>query len=121
MQEIGIESDMLEEILTGKKTIEGRLGTSKFIKMRVGDKISLREDFWKNGKIVKSIPNRAVVSITQLLYFETLEEMFSLVNFREVIPAATNVNGAINKYRTYYSSSDENEHGVLAIYFKLSS
>lgn len=119
MQEIGIETKYLEAILDGKKTIEGRLGKPKFIKLRVGDQLSLREDIWEDGKIIRSVPGQATIKITQILYFETLEEMLGSIDFTAAMPDAANRQEALAKYRKFYSPEEEYEHGIMAISFKL--
>jgi ASC-1-like (ASCH) protein len=119
MQEIGIESSILADILSGRKTIEGRLGKPKYIKMRVGDILSIREDVWEDGKIKRSIPDSARVVITQLLYFEAFEAMLNSLDFNRALPGATSVHDALKTYRQFYSFADEEEYGVVAITFKL--
>lgn len=119
MQEIGIESSILADLLAGRKTIEGRLGKPKYIKLRLGNILSVREDIWKDVKIVKSVPDRAKVQITQLLYFESFEEMLSSLDFRKALPQVSSVREAINTYHRFYSPGDEAEYGVVAITFKL--
>lgn len=119
MQEIGIDSALVADILAGEETLIGRLGKPKIIKLRVGNTLSIREDVWKAGEIVRSVPDRARVVITQLLYFESFEEMFSALDFHKALPRAETVREAINTYRRFYSVADETEHGVVAITFKL--
>jgi len=119
MQEIGVESDQLNEIVLGRKTIEARLGKPKFLKFRIGDQISLREDIWENNKIVNSIHNQAIIRITQLLYFESFEELFSAVSYKKAIPAAQNLKEALDIYRKFYSAEDEEKYGVISITFKV--
>lgn len=119
MQEIGIESSILREIIEGKKTIEVRLGTAKFLKLRKGDRLSLREDIWQNDEIVESISNRAKIEITQILYFESFEDMLHAVDFQKILPSATHIDEAMATYRQFYSRKDEEEYGVMAITFTL--
>lgn len=119
MQEIGIDASLIADILSGEKTLEGRLGKPKFIKLRVGNTLSIREDTWKGSEIVRSDPDKAQVIITQLLYFESFEEMFSALDFHKALPQATSVSDALATYRRYYTPSDEAEYGVVAITFKL--
>lgn len=119
MQEIGIDSTLVADILAGDKTLEGRLGKPKFIKLRIGNTLSIREDVWKAGEIVSSKPDRVHVVITQLLYFESFEEMFGALDFHKALPQAESVREAINTYRRFYSAADEREYGVVAITFKL--
>jgi len=81
--------------------------------------LSLREDVWENGQIVRSIPDRAKVRITQILYFETLEEMLSSIDFTKAIPDAASPEEALAAYRKFYTENDEAEFGVMAISFDL--
>lgn len=119
MQEIGIESSLVAEILDGNKTVEGRLGKPKYVKMRVGDVLSIREDTYKSGEIVKSETDRVRVVITQLLYFQSFDEMLSSLDFHRAIPDAISASDALQTYRQYYTNADEEEYGVVAITFKL--
>lgn len=119
MEEIGIESSMLQQILSGEKTVEGRLGKSKFLKMKVGDKLVLREDVWRDGAVAESIPNLGTITIKQLLYFESFEEMLDAIDFHDVIPNVSTKLEALNVYRQFYSLRDETEYGVVAIMFSL--
>lgn len=53
--EIGIETTLVEEIKKGNKCIEGRLGKPKFLKLKVGDTLSVHENLWYEGEIIASI------------------------------------------------------------------
>jgi ASC-1-like (ASCH) protein len=119
MQEIGIDTALLNDILSGTKTIEGRLGKPRFLKWRAGDSISLRKDVWEQGRIDHSVHNYGVIKIKQLLHFESFDEMFRAVNFKAVIPAAKTTAEAISTYRRYYSTEDEQKYGVVTIVFEL--
>ena len=119
MLEIGIDSDLVKQVLSGDKTIEGRLGKPKFLKLRVGDEISIREDVWNDNEIISSIPDVATIQITQLLYFESFAEMFSAVDFTQAIPGAKSKAEALETYEKFYSPEDEAEYGVIAVTFSL--
>lgn len=119
MQEIGIESSIFKDIVLGGKSIEGLLGKPKYLKIRVGDILSIREDIYEGGTIKRSIPDSARVIITQLLYFESFDEMLSSLDFRKALPQASSVREALATYRQFYSIADEAEYGVVAITFKL--
>lgn len=119
MQEIGIESDILEQVLSGQKTIEVRLGTPKYIKLRKGDELSLREDIWENGKIINAIHGRGHIKITQLLYFESFEELFGAVSYKLVAPSAASKAEVLSLLKQFYSAEDEYEYGAVAITFEL--
>jgi ASC-1-like (ASCH) protein len=119
MHELGIESSILKEILEGRKTIEGRLGKPDYLKLRAGDILKLREDTWVNGKIVKTESNKGAVKITQILYFNTFYEMLNSVGVQDAIPGARSIEEAVGIYRKFYTLEDEEEFGVMAIYFEL--
>jgi ASC-1-like (ASCH) protein len=119
LTEIGIESSILQDILRGTKTVEGRLGKPKFLKIRKGDILSIREDFWQDGAIARSISNRAFIRVTQKLYFISFEEMLSSVGIAAVLPAATDMTDALRAWRQFYSEADEQEYGVVALMFEL--
>jgi ASC-1-like (ASCH) protein len=119
MQEIGIESSVLENIRHGRKTIEGRLGKPKFLKLDVGDILHLREDIWDEGVIIASRLSNLKIRITQILYFETFAEMMDSLDHEAAIPDAKTPEEAAAAYRKYYSAEDEQEYGVVAILFEL--
>lgn len=119
MQEIGIDSEYMPHILNGTKTVEGRLGKPEYIKLRVGDVLSIREDVRQDGKVIMTTPDRARIEITQILYFETLHEMLQSINYRTAIPDAQSVDEALAEYRKFYSEQDEDEYGAMAITFSV--
>lgn len=116
---IGIESSVLDDVRSGRKTIEGRLGKPKFLKIKKGDVISLREDVWKDGQIAGSRTSDISIKVTQLLYFESFSEMLETVNYKAVLPAALNLEDGIEIYRQFYSVKEEEEYGVVAFLFEL--
>lgn len=118
MIELGIESSVIQDILDGNKTVEGRLHKGKFLNIRPGDKLSLREDVWNDSEIVKSFPDKAKVEVTHVLYFESFSEMLHAIDFRKVIPHATTIQEALEVYRKFYSPIDEEKYGVIAFVFK---
>ena len=50
--ESGRESSLLDDIIAGRKIIEGRLNRGKFAKYSVGDIVSLRRDHRDNRGIL---------------------------------------------------------------------
>ena len=119
MEEIGIESTLVESIKNGDKTIEALLGEPRFLRIQEDDIVSIREDFWYEGKILESLPHSLEIKITEILYFETLEEAYSAIDFQAAVPTAHTVEDAVKKGRTYYSKEDEAEYGVVAFNFEL--
>lgn len=119
MEEIGIESTLVEAIKNGDKTIEARLGKPRFLRIQEGNTLSVREDFWYEGNVLESLSHAVEITVTQILYFETFKEMFTAVDFQSAIPAAKTAEEAIAKYREFYSLEDEAEYGVVCFSFEL--
>lgn len=117
MHEIGIESSLVEAIRSGEKTIEGRLGKPRFLQMKEGDTLRIREDIWKDGEIIGTHDDSLRVIITQILYFESFKEMLEAVNYEAAVPTAKTLSEAVKKYRQFYSAQDEDEYGVAALFF----
>lgn len=114
MIEIGIKSDILEQITYGQKTIEVRLGTPEFLTLAAGDTIIVRDD-----TITKSHPTKTRLIVTQVLLFESFAELFEAVDYEQAVPSATSLEEAMQTYRQFYSPEDEVTYGVAAIYFTL--
>lgn len=121
MEEIGIDSQLVEDIRKQNKYIEARLGKPRFLKIKEGDIISIREDLYLNGNIIDSFTDSLRIKITQILYFESFDEMFNSIDFKTAVPTVKNVTQAKNKYREFYSAEDEAEYGVVAMYFDLAN
>ena len=119
MHEIGIDASLLKDVRTGNKTIEGVLGTEQFIKLRKGDTLSIRKEVRENGVIVSSTLSTITVLITQLLYFESFDEMLGLVDYTQIIPSEKSPTDALKTIRQYYTPEDEEKYGVIAITFSL--
>ncbi|MBC7459163.1 hypothetical protein H7200_00395 [Candidatus Saccharibacteria bacterium] len=120
MEEIGIESTLVESIKKGDKYIEVCLGKSRFLKIQEGDTLSVREDLWLNGGIIDSFPDSLRITITQILYFESFQEMLQTVDHRGVVPAAKSIDDAVKLCKSFYTDEDEREYGVVALYFDVS-
>ena len=121
MEEIGIDSQLVEEIRKQNKYVEARLGKPRFLKIKEGDVISVREDLYLDGNIIDSFTDSLRITITQILYFESFDEMFNSIDFKAAVPTAKSINQAKDKYRKFYSKEDEAEYGVVAMFFDLSS
>lgn len=114
MNEIAIESTMVEAIRNGDKTIEVRLAKPRFLLLQEDDVLSVREDFYYEGNILESLSHALEIKITQILYFATFRELFDAINFEAVLPSAKTVDAAIALYRKTYSVEEEAEFGVAA-------
>lgn len=119
MHEIGIESSLVEVIRNGQKTVEGRLGKPRFLKIQEGDILRIREDIWKDGEIIGSHDDALQTKVTQVLYFGSFKEMLEAIDYIAAVPTAKTLQDAINKYAEFYSASDEEEYGVVALFFEV--
>jgi len=119
MQEIGIESKLVEDIRNHKKNIEVRLGKPRFLKIKEGDILSIREDLYLDGKIIDSFNDSIRIKVTQILYFETFSEMLDSIDYKATVPSAKSKKQALDKYREFYSAEDEAEYGVIAMFFEI--
>lgn len=119
MHEIGIQTDSLEQIMAGKKTIEGRLATQRFLSIQVGDTISIREDIWRGGRIIDSRAKTATILITHIHRFPTFRDMLKLLGFEKFRPDVQTLPQAIEMFTRYYSRDDELRLGVVGLEFKL--
>ncbi len=118
--ESGRESRLLDEIILGRKTVEGRLNRSKFAKYQVGDIIKLRRDYRdENGVLQDGEPDAARVKIEAISHYPNFLSMVETEGFRNVIPYVTNAQEAADEYNNYYSSEDQAKYGVLAIEVKV--
>lgn len=118
MHEIGIESTLVDAIRNGVKTIAGRLGKPRFLAIKEGDVLNIREDIWNDGKITASHDNAVQVTVRQILYFESFREMLEAVDYEAAVPSAGTVDEAVDTYAKFYSPEDEATYGVVAMFFE---
>ena len=118
----GRESDLLDDIIAGRKTIEGRLNRGKFAEYRVGDLVSLRRD-WRDesGVLHDGEPDAARVRVVAIRHYATFLEMIQAEDWQQVIPRAGSDEAAVEEYNKYYSADDQQRYGVLAIEIRLVS
>ena len=121
MHEIGIETSLVEAIRSGVKTVEGRLGKPRFLQIKEGDILNVREDIWKDGVVIGSHDDVLKLKVTQVLYFESFEEMFAAIDYKSAVPNSANIQDAMNKYSEFFSADDEEEYGVVALFFEVSN
>lgn len=112
----GRESHLLDDIIAGRKTIEGRLNRGKFTEYRVGDTVSLRRD-WRDeqGVLHDGEPDACRVEIVAICHYKSFLEMVTAEGYERVIPSATSANEAAAEYDRYYSIEDQQTYGVIAV------
>lgn len=118
--ESGRESALLDEMIAGRKTVEGRLNRSKFAKYKLGDMIKLRRDVRQlDGTLQDGEPDAARVEIVGIRHYENFLDMVTTEGFEKVIPFAKTAEEAADEYNKYYSAEDQIKYGVLAIEVKV--
>jgi ASC-1-like (ASCH) protein len=114
--ESGRESGLLDHIISGRKTIEGRLNRSKFAQYKVADTISLRRDVRDAAGILHDgEPGSVTVKIVAVRKYSTFLDLVTNEGYNQVIPDAEDAQSAADMYNQYYSAADQARYGVLAI------
>ena len=112
----GRESGLLDDIIAGRKTIEGRLKKGKFAAYRAGDYVSLRRDYRdEQGVLRDGEPDVAQVRIVAIREYSTFLTMIEAEGVQQVIPGVNSSAAAAAEYNKYYSTDDQARYGVLAI------
>ena len=82
----GRESKLLDDIIAGRKTVEGRLNRGKFAEYRVGDKIRLRRDVRDaEGILHDGEPDQARVEIIAIRHYNSFLEMVQAARVTTVL------------------------------------
>lgn len=112
----GRESGLLDDIIAGRKTVEGRLDKDKFADYAVGDHVSLRRDYRDEaGVLHDGEPDQVRVEVTAIRRYASFIDMVSAEGYAKVIPSAKDAREAAAEYNKYYSTTDQAKYGVLAI------
>lgn len=112
----GRESELLDDIIAGRKTIEGRLNKGKFAEYRVDDVVRLRRDARDEQGILRDgTPDAARVKIVAIRKYPDFLAMVEAEGYNKVIPSAESAEVAAAEYDRYYSAEDQARYGVLAI------
>lgn len=119
MIEIGIDSGVLRTIRDGEKTVEGRLARDKFLGIKVGDIISIREDFYVGDVVVDAREDAIRIKVVAIEKFDNFRTMLQKIGFKKAIPDASTLDEAYFRYLRFYSEANQKENGVLAISFEL--
>ncbi len=92
-------------IISGEKTVEGRLNKGKFATIEERDVVLLGKKKIKFLVVKKTL-------------YDTFEQMINSEGINNVIPDKDCVNDAVNIYYKFYTPKQENKFGVLAIKIK---
>lgn len=116
--ESGRESGLLDDIIAGRKTIEGRLNRDKFARYQPGDRVWLRRDYRDDaGTLQNGEQKQAIVEVVAIRKYASSLEMVTAEGYERVMPDASSPTDAAAGYDKYYSSEDQAKYGVLAIEF----
>jgi ASC-1-like (ASCH) protein len=108
---ITVKQPWFNYIQAGVKKVEGRLNKGQFAKFGVGQQI-----LWQNaGKL------NCLVKITKITKYPTFKELLETEGLQRVLPNIADITKGIDIYRQYYSKSDENKFGVVAIEMELAN
>lgn len=91
-------------VLTGKKTIEGRLNKGKFAAIKIGDIFEVKPELIRFRVIGKN-------------NYPSFKDMLANEGLKNVVPDKKNMVEALKVYRKYFSKEQEKKFGVVA--FKL--
>ena len=118
--ESGRESGLLDEIIAGRKTIEGRLNRGKFAEYQPGDQVWLRRDYRdERGVLRDGEPHQVLVRVIAKRLYKNSLEMVTSEGYERVMPSASSAQEAADGYDLYYSPEDQEKYGVLAIEFEV--
>lgn len=92
-------------ILSGEKTVEGRLNKGKFVDLQIGDILQF-EDTWENLEIVNLTP------------YASFKAMLENEGLKHTLPRVTSIEEGIAIYHQFYTPAQEAEFWVLAIEVK---
>jgi len=114
--ESGRESALLDHIIAGRKTIEGRLNRGKFANYTPGDQVWLRRDYRDdNGELQEGEPKQALVEVVAIRLYKDSLDMVTSEGYKHVMPDARSAKEAAAGYDLYYTPEEQARYGVLAI------
>lgn len=118
--ESGRESGLLDDIIAGRKTIEGRLNRGKFAKYKPGDEVRLRRDYRDDSGVLRDgEPDATRARVVAIRQYPTFLALVKAEGYKSVVPGAKSAEAAAAEYNKYYSAEDQLKYGVLAIEIKI--
>lgn len=110
--EINMKRKYLKQIISGEKTIEGRINSGPFRNLHQGDRIKFFND---SGVYIS-----ALCEVGEVHKYKGFQEMLEKENYRTMVPDAGSLNEAVNIYNgipTYPERAKEK--GVVALRLKV--
>jgi len=99
--EINIQEPYFGFILSGKKTVEGRLNKGKSKEIEIGG--------------ILNINNEVEFEVVGKRIYSSFREMIEKEGIEKTIPDKKSVEEAVGVYRRFYTLEEENKFGVVAI------
>ena len=99
-------------IKLGLKTIEGRLNTGDFSRMKVNDIIIFQNKEFNFVRKYKTV-------IKKIYYYDTFKEYLEDKKLERCLPGIDDIEDGLSIYYKYYSKEDENKHKIVAIKIKV--
>jgi ASC-1-like (ASCH) protein len=100
---ITIKQPWFDLIKNGRKTVEGRLNSGLFSKLRIGDKIK-----WIHKKLIHE------TTIIFLHKYKSFKDMLEAETMEKTLPTINDISKGVAIYRQYYSE-DKEKKGVIAL------
>lgn len=105
MIQLNVQEPYKTLIISGKKTVEGRLNKGKFADLKIWDILEL-DDTWEKLEVIN------------LTLYPSFKAMLENEEVRHVLPWIANIEKGIAIYHQFYTSAQEAEFGVVAIHIK---
>ena len=102
---INVQEPYYPFIISGQKTIEGRLNKGKFASIQEGDTLILA-------------PKNIEFEVVGKNIYNSFKEMIKSEGVKNVVPDKIDIEEAVNVYYKFYTKEQENEFGVSAIKIK---
>lgn len=108
MKTIWIKENPLNNIISGKKLIEGRLNKGLFKNLKVNELITLS----CKSKSCK-------VKIINIIKCNNFNDLLSNYNLNDILPDARNIAEGLEIYNKIYTIEKEYKFGVLGLYIEV--
>jgi ASC-1-like (ASCH) protein len=113
-----LDPTWFDAIQNGIKIAEGRIGKPWVLALELGDEIEFTRRPAPDVIPDKNAPT-LVIKITELHRYGTFTALFDDVGLERVLPGILSYDDGVNVYRKWYSEKDENDKGVIGIFFKV--
>ena len=99
-------------IRDGRKCIEGRLDRGKFASLRKGSTLVIRPSdgaYDKDDAVIVAV-------VTRKVHYVSFEQYLMQEGLARTLPGTKTIEKGVAAYRQFYSSEEEQKHGVVALH-----